>query len=134
MERNSPLDLSPQRADHFPSDCKHALARGPARTVETPKFMFAKIGSRQLTSTCSFNIILSDFSLHCVQIASLVIANTRSLETQVERAQEDSGLAKDTADLAAGKCGALAAELVKLNKQLTAVMQEKQMLMTAIEA
>jgi hypothetical protein len=69
-----------------------------------------------------------------VQIASLVIANARSLEAQVERAQEDSGLAKDAADLAAGKCGALAAELVKLNKRLTAVTQEKRALLTACEA
>ena len=64
-----------------------------------------------------------------MQVASLVIANTRALEAQLGQAQENSSLAKDAADLAAGKCSALAAELVKLNKQLTAVTNEKRALL-----
>ncbi|GAQ83690.1 hypothetical protein KFL_001580040 [Klebsormidium nitens] len=68
------------------------------------------------------------------QVASLVIANTRGLEAQVERAQEDSTLAKDAADLASGKCGALAAELVRLSKQLTGGTKERRLLAAAATA
>lgn len=88
------------------------------------------IASNRMVSFFTLSLYREAFKLP-PQVASLVIANTRALEAQVERAQEDSTLAKDAADLASGKCGALAAELVKLSKQLTGGTKERRCAATA---